>query len=508
MNESRTSNVIKNSGAILFYKGSHIIAQFVLRTIFIRFLGNEYTGISSLFTDILSVLSLMELGIGSAMLFALYEPLAAQNTQRVNALMHFYKKAYRIIGVAVFLLGAACIPFLQYIVKDVPNIKEDIRVIFLFYVLNSACSYFLVYKTSLLRADQKSRIISNVDTIIQIAETVIEVILLVLLREYFAYLVIHFIATLVRNIILSRIAQKKYAKYLTNSKTTLTKSDTKLLFKDIFALGIYKVSGVIVNSTDSIVISAFVGTTQVAILGNFTLIVRSIRIILEQIVEAVKPSVGNLATLATKEKQEEVFRTINFLFFWIACFCCTCFYVLLNPFVGEIWFDNSYKVEQALIIIMTINFFIAVMVFPVEIFRTANGLFVQGKYRPAIMAIINIILDIIFVQKWGIVGVYCATAISRLVTQCWFDPYLVFRFVFKKKPWKYYGQYILYGLITIISCLITDFFANLLQIQSIYGSFLYKAIVALLVPNILLILLFGRKLEFKEIAYKIKRRIL
>lgn len=508
MSESRTDNVVKNSGAALLYKGIHLILQFVLRTTFIRLLGNEYTGISTLFTDILQVLSLMDLGVGAAMLYALYKPLAENDGKRISALMFFYKKAYTTIGICVLIAGFACTPFLHYIIKDVPNIKEDIRLIFMMYVLNSSCSYFLVYKTSLLNASQQSRIISLVNTVVQIGEIIIEVILLLLFRAYFLYLIVHFLATLSQNIILSRITQRKFSQYLNDGSARLTRSEVKALFKDIFALGIYKVSGVMIYSTDSIVISAFVGTIQVSILGNFQLITNSVRMMIEQVINAVKPSVGNFVAVANKEKQEDVFNMLNFLCFWMACFCCTCFFVLLNPFVGDIWFDSSFKVEQNIIIVMVINFFIAVMVYPVETFRTANGLFVQGKYRPALMAILNIVLDIIFVQKWGVFGVYVATTISRLLTQCWFDPYLVFTKVYRKMPWKYYLQYLFYALITAGSCVLANMIAQMQSIESAYGTFIYKMIVAAMIPNIIIILLYHRTAVFHSVLDRVKGRLL
>ena len=154
MADSRTTNVIKNSSASLIYKVIQILVQFIIRTVFIRLLGNEYTGVSGLFSDILHVLSLMEMGLDVSMVYSLYKPLAEKNVDRIAALLKFFRKAFNVIGVAVLVVGAALTPFLHYIVKGVPNITEDIRGIFLMYVLTSGCSYFLIYKTVLLRADQ------------------------------------------------------------------------------------------------------------------------------------------------------------------------------------------------------------------------------------------------------------------------------------------------------------------------------------------------------------------
>lgn len=213
MEGSRTTNAIKNSLASLVLKVVGIFVQFAIRTAFIYLLGNEYTGISGLFTDILNVLSLMEMGMDTSMVYALYKPLAENDEKKIAGLMNFYKIAFRIIGIVVLAAGMLCIPFLHYIVRDVPNIKEDIHLIFGMYVLTSASSYFFIYKSVLLRADQKSSIISKWSAIVQIIECFVEIVLLVLYRQFFAYLIIHFLATVVKNFILSHIATRMYPQY-------------------------------------------------------------------------------------------------------------------------------------------------------------------------------------------------------------------------------------------------------------------------------------------------------
>ncbi|MBR3760595.1 MAG: hypothetical protein IKK47_06375 [Ruminococcus sp.] len=500
MADSRTSNVIKNSGANMVYKLAHILLQFAIRTAFINILGKEYTGVSTLFTDILNVLSLMELGMGTAMTYALYKPLSTGDTEKISALMTFYKKAYRTIGILVFTVGMLITPFLGFLVNDVPNIKEDITIIFIIYVLTSASSYFLVYKTVILRASQQSRVISLISSLVFIAEGVVEIILLIIFREFYAYLITHFVFTVLRNIILSVITDKKMKKYFVNRESKLTKEETKALFKDVFALAIYKISGVMIYSTDSIVISSFIGTAEVAIIGNFNLVINSLRTAIEQVIESTKASVGNLAATATKEKQKSIFLQMNFICFWIACFCCTCIFVLINTFIGDIWFNESYKTSIDIIIVLTANLFIAIMVYPVEAFRTANGLFIQGKYRPAIMAVMNIVLDIIFVQFWGIFGVLLATFVSRVLTQVWFDPYLVYKNVFKEKVFSYFKEYITQIIVTVGCCIITYFAADAVpDFQNKYVVFGCKMVIAFILPNVILFALYHKRDEFKAL---------
>ena len=209
------------------------------------------------------------------------------------------------------------------------------------------------------------------------------------------------------------------------------------MFRDIACLLAYDLSGVIINSTDSIFISAFVGTVEVAIIGNYTLIINSISQVIAMVLNAARPSIGNLAVTSSIEKQKLVFNRINFITFYLTCIFMTCLFVLLTPFITEIWFNKNYAISILLVIVLCINFFIDSMIRPIASFRVANGIFVQGWLRPIITAALNIILDVLLGYNFGILGILIATIVSRLVTQVWFDPYLVFKLVFKEKPFEY-----------------------------------------------------------------------
>lgn len=509
MPDSRTANVFKNTAARLLQRVASILVQFILRTVFIYLLGKEYTGVSGLFTDILNVLSLMEAGLDTSMVYALYKPLADNDQKRIKALLDFYKKAFFIIGLLVLVIGVAIIPFLGVIIKDVPNIREDIRLIFIFYVVTSASSYFFVYRTVLLNADQKSRVISKWRTIVQVAECVLEVTLLFVFRQFLVYLIIHLGATLANNVVVSRITTKRYPQYFCGKNTErLSRDETRLILRDILCLTAYNFSGVVINSTDSIFISAFIGTVEVAIVGNFTLIINSIRTVVSQIVDVTKPSIGNLAVTSGRDRQEMIFLRMNFISFYVATFCSACFYTLLNPFVGDIWFDASYKTSTLVLAILTLNFYVAVMVYPVESFRTANGLFVQGWIRPIVMAGLNIVLDFFMGQRWGIVGIFLATTISRCLTQVWFDPYLVFKLVFRKQPWKFLVDYVLKLLFAVVVCAITALVSNYVAFENVYLAFCGKVAVAAVVPNVVLSIAYWRNDDYKYLIQSVKGKLL
>lgn len=505
MAKSRLENIVRNSGATMLNRAGQILIRFVIRTLFIRVLGNEYTGISSLFTDILSVLSLVEMGLDASMVFSLYKPLAKKDVQHIAALINFYRAAFTAIGFFVFLLGLGCVPFLQHIVKDVPDIREDIRFIFIMYVITSAASYFFIYKSVLIRADQRSSVISNITTVVDALECLAEVVLILLFKQFLIYLVLHFVAVISRNLWLSYKAEKMYPEYLNNKTAKLSGEDTTALIKNIFALIVYNLSAVVLNSADSIFISVFVGTAQVAIVGNFTLITNSVKSCIKMIVDATRPSVGNLVATGTIERQKVFFRRINFITFWIACFCSTGLFVLLNPFIGEIWFDESYKISIAIVALIVVNFYISVMSYAVGTFRSSNGLFIQGWYRPAVMVVLNVLLDYFLGRTWGIIGIYAATAIALLTTQVWFDPYIVFKHAFKGKPWGYYLDYVGKACIMLMCCVVSFLLNQWIDIPNKFMSFIVSVLIAVVIPNAVILVCFWRTDEFKYTMSVVKK---
>lgn len=509
MSNNRTDNVLKNSSASIIYKIVHMLVQFVMRTVFIRILGNEYTGISNLFTDIVQILSIVELGLDSSMVYALYKPLAEKNKERITALLKFYRIAFNIVGSAVIVGGICLLPFLHMFISDAPNVQENIRYIFMMYVITSGCSYFLIYKTVLLRADQKSRIIAKCSSVVEIVECISEIVLLMVWGQFYTYLILRFVSTIIRNLVLSYITNKKYSEYLKKSSVRLELAEKRKLFRDLACITVYNMAAVIINSTDSVFISTFVGTAEVAIIGNFTLIIRSANTTIGQIANATKASVGNLAATSSAIKQEIIFKRMNFLTFWASCFSCTCLIVLLNPFVGSIWLNNSYTVKEHIIVCMVINFFIAIMAYPVESFRIANGLFIYGWYRPVVMALLNIILDYFMGSRWGIVGILLATTISRVLTQVWFDPYLIYNMVFKKTSRVYFINYVTYVVVTVLSCWISYILCNLITISNVWAGFGLKLIIACIIPNLFVWAIYHKSDEFlyvKSMIVKVYRK--
>lgn len=509
--KTRTENTFLNTVAGLSAKMVNIVTGLVMRTLFIRLLGIEYSGISTLFSDILSTLSLAELGIGSAIVYALFKPVASGDHKKTAALMHYYKRAYQLVAAVVLIAGLAVVPFLDFIVKDVPNVKEDIRLIYILYVINSAVSYLLIYRSTLLTAHQERRKATVIQIVVSLARVALEAVILLVFKNFLAYLIAGIIITRLQNYLISQMAKKRYPEIDKYPDERLTKQERDELGKNIRAMMLYKISRAIAGGCDSIIITSFFGASWVGMVGNYTIVINRVTAFINQLYNSASPSVGNLVTEDNTDKQHKTFRTMQFLAFWLACFCSVSFIVLFNPFI-RIWFGKKYLMPMMLPIALTLYFFLNCLLHPVLTFRNTNGLFVQGKYRPIIMVVLNIALSVLGAYYWqkrgdvvtAIVFVKLATSVAQLATAQWFDPWLVYKNVFKKPFIEYLKNFALYIGFTAACVALTYWVGTLLPYINKYWTFFLRIPLCLIIPNAAVILCFGRTQEFKDLIAALK----
>lgn len=475
-----------------------------MRVVFLRTLGIEYTGVSGLFTDVLLILSFAELGISGAIAYSLYKPIAEKNTARVAALMNFYKSAYRIVAAVVMVGGLCFIPFLGFVVKDVPDIKENIILLYVLYVINSAVSYLFIYKSTLFTANQEHHFVSWIQIAISVIRSVVECILLFFFRNFLVYLIFGILITCLQNVLISIFADKRYPELKTKSREKLSKEDRKYIFKDVRALMIYKICNSLLFGCDSVIISSVIGTGWVGYLSNYTLVTSKISNLTNQFYSSCTPSIGNLAA-TDNDRQYSTFKVLQFTAFWFTTFCAVSFVVMLNPFV-ELVFGPQYVCSMVLVIVLSTHYYMTSLIQPVTSFRDANGLFVQGKYRPVFMCIINIGLSIVLAlvwgrsdAQWGVIGVKIATIVSQLCTLQWFDPYLIYKNIFKKSLFKYFKKTLLYFTTAAVIAAATWGLGHLIETvfsPGTYVIFAIKLLLCIIVPNVSIFLLFRKTPEF------------
>ena len=504
---TRTKNSITNIMYGVIGQLITIVVTFLSRTIFINELGSTYLGINGLFTSILSVLSLAELGIGDVIIFSMYKPIAKNDKKRINQLMEFYGKAYKAIGVTIGIIGLILIPFLKYMIND-NNYVTNIKTIYILFLINTVVSYFFSYKRSIFIADQKVYINTLNQITFLLIQNFLQILVLITTQNYILYLIIQFICNISSNWLISVKANKLYPFLKNKESNNLDKEDKKYIFKNIRAMMMHKIGATVLNSTDSIVISTFVGVYFLGIYSNYYMIIGAINMILYQVFNSMTASIGNLNEVEDKgsEKTYFVFKSLFFMTFWFYGFCSISLWVLFNPFI-KIWIGSSYILNKKIVLIIIVNFFINGTRQIAITYNNTNGLFFYYRYVPLIEAVINLIVSIIFAKYMGILGVLLGTAISTLFTTFWVERYVLFKYAFNKSVKSHFICYLGYFIITVIVGLITEFVASIFTTYTLI-SFIEKILVCLIIPNLIFVLIFFKFKEFNYIRSIIKKIIL
>lgn len=490
----RTENSIRNTVVGILGQVFSIIINFISRTVFIHVLGADFLGINGLFTNVLSMLSLAELGIGNAIIFSMYKPLAYNDKNKLNALMNLYKKAYRWIGIIVGVLGLMIMPFLNYIINEPPNI-ENLNVIYILFLANSVVSYFYVYKSSIIIADQKNYIMTIRQQIYNFIKIVVQIIILITTHNFILYLFIQVIGTFMSNLSISKKADLLYPYLNDKNVPKLDNQSKKSIYKNILAMMTHKVGEVAIGGTDNIIISTFVNVYWVGIYSNYFMIISMLNNFLSQIFTSLTASVGNLNVKESKEKSYDIYKKMFFLNFWLYGFCSICLLVLINPFI-QIWIGKDYLMKMNVVFIIITNFYITGMRQTTMIFKNTFGLFWNDRFKPLLEAIVNIVVSIVLIKKLGVIGVFLGTFISIITTAFWIEPYVLFKHGFKKKMLIYFAKYILYLFITLAAGIITEYLSLMIQ-GNIYISFIVKVLICLIVPNIIFLIVCIRMKEFE-----------
>lgn len=490
----RIQNSIKN---IFFGLSGQIISSilgFLFRSIFIFTLGAELLGMNELFSSILIMLSLANLGFDTAMIYSLYRPLAENDTYRIQALMNLYKNAYRIIGIVVLLIGLSLFPFLPFLINGKTTIN-NINIIYILFLLNSVFSYFFVYKQSIIVADQRNHIISKIHTVFIVISNLLQIVLLLIFKSYILVLLTQIVFRVLENIYISYKVNHLYPYIANENRSKLSKVEKNEFFKNLYAFMLYKISGVVITGTDNIVISKFIGIYWVGVYSNYFLIFSTLNSFLSYIFYSIKASIGNVNATENQEKQYFIFRVLNFSNFWVYGFCSICLWNLFNPFI-DLWLGKDYLLNGVVVLGIILNFYTSGMQNASTTFRETTGLFKKGKYRPIYAAIINIVFSIILTIKFGMVGVFLGTIISRLFTYFWFDPFILYKYVFNVSIKKYFMRYGFFTLIVLVCGFITYEIGNLFQFKGIL-NLLVRGFVCLIIPNIIFYLFFKGTEELK-----------
>lgn len=489
----RSQNSVRNASMTVICQIVNILLSFLCRTFFIQLLSETYLGLSGLFGDVLYLLSVAELGIGTAISFSMYKPLTENNQKEIGALMALYRKTYHTIGVIVAVVGIVLTPFIPAITRH-PKVDHLLLYYFL-YVFNSVITYFFSYWQTIIMADEKAYICSVYQYAFAIAQNIVQIFIVLLTRNFLLYLLVQVACTFLMNFALALKAKKMYPYVKQYEKETLSDSAHSEITKNIKAMFLHRIGGAVVNGTDNILISIFTGLSNVAVNFNYILIFSTISGVITQIFNSITGSVGNLGTLETKQKSYRVFQAINFAGFWMYSFCSVSLFCLLNPFM-VLWTQKSMFFPLLTVLVLVLNFYTTGMRQATLLFKNALGLFWYDRYKAIVEATVNLIASLILVHWIGLPGIFLGTLISTMTVDFWVEPLVLFRHGFCQSTASYFKRYAGYTVLTFVSGALTYCLCSFLG-NGHLPSFIGKCFVCTVVPNLFYFLIFRKTNEFQ-----------
>ena len=475
---------------------------FVSRKIFLDNLGVEYLGVNGLLTNVLSMLGLIEGGIGLSIVYNLYKPLAEDDKEKIIGLVQLYKKAYGILSLIVFVLSIVLYQLLDLLIKGGESIPY-ITIVYYIFVAKNIVSYLNAHKWSLIQADQKGYILARANLIFQILITISKIIVISLTQNYILYLLIELLVYIFQMIYNGIVVNKRYAYIKTKERYTIDELTKGNLIKNVKALFLHNIGAYCVFGTDNILISSYISLTTVGLYSNYTMIIGQLTVFVSSIFVGVGASVGNLIVTENSNKNYSIFKVIYLVNFWIYSVCSIFLFNLLEPFINW-WIGNGYLLDRLTFTVIIINFYLTGLRTAIGIFKNKAGLFVQDKYTPLMEGLINLVSSIILIKYFGLAGVFIGTTISTISIVLWNQPRIVYKHIFNKPLWSYFTRYILYMGLTIFTCFVTTNVCELFVVGESFISLIGKGTICIILPNILYITIFYKTEEFKYLLNAIK----
>lgn len=499
MKIERTKNTVRNLFFGVITKIYNIILPFLMRTALIYILGMQYIGLNSLFTSILSVLNLAELGVGTAMTFSMYRPIAENDKSKICALMRLYKIYYRIIGAVILSVGLLIIPILPMLIKkDLPP-DINLNVIYIINLLATVFTYWLfAYKNCLLYAHQRNDVTDKIGYIINTLKYILQILFLFVLKDYYIYIIISLLMNIISNITTAIVVNKMYPEYKAVGK--LPKEELKIINRRIRDLFTSKIGSVVVDSADTIVISSFLGLTALALYQNYFFILNTIYGFITLITSSSLAGIGNSIIVESSQKNYNDLKKFTFIFSWLSIFSVCCFLCLFQPFI-ELWVGKDSLLPFGMVIMFSAYFFIREINAVLNVYKDASGIWHKDRYRPLITAIVNLVLNIVMVNFWGLYGILLSTILSMLIVGMPWITYNVFTEIFHCNPLKYILNILFYVIICICCGAVCVWISSAINFNNLIVTIILRLLVCIIIPNAIMFILYRKSLEFKSLVY-------
>ncbi len=497
MKINRTKNAARNITFGMMLKIYQMIMPFFVRTVMIYWMGVQYVGLNSLFTSVLQVLNLAELGVGSAMIYSMYKPIADDDGTTICALLKLYRTYYRVIGLIILVAGGILTPFIPNLISgDVP---DDVN-IYILYLLNlgaTVFSYWLfAYTNSLFMAHQRTDITNKISIIFITIQYILQFSVLFIFRNYYYYVIVILLTQILTNVTTYLVAKKYYPQYKPKGK--LDKETVKQINKKIRGLFTSKIGLIMYDAVDTIVISAFLGLTALTVFQNYFFISTALTGLIKVIFLGSLAGVGNSLITETQEKNIQDLNKFTMTICWIAGFCSVCMLCIYQPFM-ELWVGKDLMLSFSAVICFVLYFFIRQLNALYNFYKNAAGMWHEDRFRPLTEAIVNLILNLILVQFIGVYGILISTVISVLVVGMPWLLHNLFSVVFDRKYLLLHLKKILfYVLIVAISCVITYFVCAFINLGLI-ATILIRGGICLIISNVIYYIAFRKTDEFRKL---------
>ncbi|MCM1100021.1 MAG: lipopolysaccharide biosynthesis protein [Clostridium sp.] len=492
--KSRTEYSARNTTVAIVARVTAILMGFAARVVFTHTLSEDYVGINGLFTDILNVLALSELGVGTAITYALYRPISERDIEKQKSLMRLYRSFYRIVAGIVLLAGLLVIPFMDVLIKNQPDV-EHLTLIYLMYLSNSVLSYLWVYKRTLIDAHQMSYIGVLYQTCAWIAQNILQMIVLLTTGNYILYLSVLIACTLANNICVSRKADRMYPYLRDREVRKLEREERADIFRNIRAMLLHKIGNVAVNNTDNLLLSALVGTLSVGRYSNYYLVIGSVRQVLVQMFQGITASVGNMGVEEGKERIRRIFEASFFMGQWLYGVAAICLYQVLDLFVG-VSFGEKYVFDSRITLILCLNFYLTGMRQATIVFRDSMGLFRYDRYKAVAEAVINLVVSLILGRVWGTAGVFLGTLVSTVTTSLWVEPYMLYKHRLQTSSKPYFLKYFIYASVTFLLWYGEDLLCGMIS-GGVWTQCVLRGLFCFGATNLAYLALYHRTREFR-----------
>lgn len=492
--ESRTGNSIRNVSAAFAGHLADVFCSFAARMVFVRVLPAEYLGMNGLFTNILGVLSLLELGLGAAVLLSLYGPMAQGDREEIKRIAAFCGRGYKLMGAAMALGGLLIYPFVRTLV-EASAATERFGSYYLIYLFSSVIYYWYGHRRMVLIAGQRNRIILARQYFWGCLRSILQIAVLLLAHSYLLYLALLFIANWLENIAIDRAVRKLYPWLFEPVLGKLSKDCRAQIRKNTGAMFCHRIGNIFVNATDSILIAGMEGMAAAGCYSNYLLATSMLQAMLGQVYDAVLGSVGNLDQMKDIGQEKEVFDRIYLIGFWMAGWLGVCLLYLLTPFI-TICFGASYRMDVPVAVMVSLQFYLTAMRKPVLLFRDAMGLFYYDRWKPFAEAAANMVISIILGRRFGVAGIAAGTVAATLLTCFWVEPVVLYRKGFRQKAAPYFCVYA-GRTICFLGMIFLTGIPVLMLPQGGILPFLLRALCCVLIPNLLFLLVYGRTKEMK-----------